>query len=95
MSLEATAGKNPVTHVGKLYNLLALRIARRLDKELGAAYSGVKILFRIGDPVAEMWAVDVTTTIDDDHAVADVVETGFGEIEAIRADLLSGSIEVF
>src|SRR5690606_40191772 len=27
MSLEAVAGKNPVTHVGKLYNLLASRIA--------------------------------------------------------------------
>ena len=28
MSLEAAAGKNPVTHVGKLYNLLASRIAQ-------------------------------------------------------------------
>jgi S-adenosylmethionine synthetase len=27
MSLEAAAGKNPVTHVGKLYNIIAMRIA--------------------------------------------------------------------
>jgi len=27
MSMEAAAGKNPVTHVGKLYNILAFRIA--------------------------------------------------------------------
>jgi S-adenosylmethionine synthetase len=30
MSLEAAAGKNPVSHVGKLYNVLATQIAEAL-----------------------------------------------------------------
>ncbi|EQD59808.1 S-adenosylmethionine synthetase, partial [mine drainage metagenome] len=33
MSMEAAAGKNPVTHVGKLYNVLANMIANDVVKE--------------------------------------------------------------
>ncbi len=39
MSMEAAAGKNPVTHVGKLYNILAFRIA---DEIYNAAKNDVK-----------------------------------------------------
>jgi S-adenosylmethionine synthetase len=52
MSLEAVAGKNPVSHVGKLYNVLAMQIARdihaRLDEAEGVT---VQILSAIGVPV--------------------------------------------
>jgi S-adenosylmethionine synthetase len=34
MTMEAAAGKNPVTHVGKLYSLLANRIAAALVTDL-------------------------------------------------------------
>lgn len=34
MSLEAAAGKNPITHVGKLYNAVAGRIARSVVAEV-------------------------------------------------------------
>lgn len=95
MSLEATAGKNPVTHVGKLYNLLALRIGRRLGDEHGATYSGVQLLSRIGDPVTEPWAVDVTTTLADEGAVSAAVEAEFESLDALRSDLLAGRTDVF
>jgi len=32
MSMEASAGKNPVTHVGKIYNILAWKIAEEIAK---------------------------------------------------------------
>lgn len=67
MSLEATAGKNPVTHAGKLYNLLALRMARRLETDIDAGYSGVQILSRISNPVSDPLAVDVATTSQDEE----------------------------
>ncbi|WP_276274009.1 methionine adenosyltransferase [Haloarcula litorea] len=95
MSLEATAGKNPITHVGKLYNLLALRIARRLAETLGASHGGVQLLSRIGEPVAEPWAVDVQTTVADADAVADAVAAEFDAIGTLRADLLAGRVDVF
>ena len=34
MSLEAAAGKNPVSHVGKLYNVLATLIARDIHAKV-------------------------------------------------------------
>ena len=52
MSLEAAAGKNPVTHVGKIYNLLAREIAEMLVKDLSeVAAAQCLLVSRIGAPV--------------------------------------------
>ena len=50
MSMEAAAGKNPVTHVGKLYNVLANRIAESIVKEEGGDVMEVfvRIVSQIG-----------------------------------------------
>lgn len=54
MSLEAAAGKNPVSHVGKLYNVLALLMAREIQQQVeGADEVQVQLLSAIGDPVDE------------------------------------------
>jgi S-adenosylmethionine synthetase len=60
MSLEAAAGKNPVTHTGKLYNLLAERIARALVDEIsGVEEASCHLLSRIGSPIGEPQVVDL------------------------------------
>ncbi len=52
MSLEAAAGKNPVSHVGKLYNVLATLIARDIQAQVeGAEQVSVQLLSAIGAPV--------------------------------------------
>ncbi|MEW6703614.1 MAG: methionine adenosyltransferase [Pseudomonadota bacterium] len=64
MSLEAAAGKNPVSHVGKLYNVLALLIARDIHRELRSPGEvTVQLLSAIGDPVDEpqVAAIDITS----------------------------------
>jgi len=55
MSMEAAAGKNPVTHVGKLYNLLSFDIADRIVKEnVGKVKEvWVRIVSQIGKPIDE------------------------------------------
>ncbi len=55
MSMEAAAGKNPVTHVGKLYNLLSFDIAERIMKECAgrAKEVWVRIVSQIGKPIDE------------------------------------------
>lgn len=50
MSLEATSGKNPVNHVGKIYNLLSKKIAEEIAEE-GAEQVHVKLLSQIGKPI--------------------------------------------
>lgn len=59
MSLEAVAGKNPVSHVGKIYNIASQRVADRIVKELGVSEVYVKMLSQIGRPVDQPLQVDI------------------------------------
>lgn len=52
MGTEAAAGKNPVSHVGKIYNVLAHHIARKLYETVdGIKEVYVLLLSRIGSPI--------------------------------------------
>ncbi len=52
MGTEAAAGKNPVSHVGKIYNLLAHKTAEKICKNIGGIQEVyVLLLSRIGSPV--------------------------------------------
>ncbi len=52
MSMEASSGKNPVNHVGKIYNILANMIANRCVEEVGGIREiYVRILSQIGRPI--------------------------------------------
>jgi len=54
MSLEAAAGKNPVSHVGKIYNVVAQRIADRIYKEVKDVVEVyVEVVSQIGKPINE------------------------------------------
>ncbi len=54
MGTEAAAGKNPVSHVGKIYNVLAHRMARLVYERVGGLREvQVLLLSRIGTPINE------------------------------------------
>jgi len=60
MSLEATAGKNPVSHVGKLYNIIAKSIAEKVHKEVkGIREVYVQLLSQIGRPIDDPLVANV------------------------------------
>ncbi len=60
MSLEATAGKNPAAHVGKIYNVLANEIARAVCEQIeNVLEASVQLVSQIGRPVALPWAASV------------------------------------
>jgi len=70
MSLEAAAGKNPVSHTGKLYSLLAARIARKLaDGLAGVDEAYCFLLSRIGSPVSEPQLADVALRVAEPGAI--------------------------
>lgn len=54
MNVEGVAGKNPVYHVGKLYNLAAQRLAQRLYEETGA-YTEVHLVAATGQRLDRPW----------------------------------------
>ena len=54
MSSEAAAGKNPVSHVGKIYNMLSYQIANRIVEQVsGVKETYVWLLSQIGRPINE------------------------------------------
>jgi len=66
MSLEALGGKNPVSHVGKLYNVLASQIAHAVVAEIpGIVEAECFLLSRIGRPITEPQITDVSVRMAD------------------------------
>jgi S-adenosylmethionine synthetase len=60
MTMESVAGKNPVTHVGKLYNVAARRIAAQIVQTVpGIAAAECYLVSRIGAPVREPQIVEL------------------------------------
>lgn len=73
MSIEAAAGKNPVTHVGKIYNLVASEIAREIVTAL-PWISRVRCLMvsRIGAPITDPAIVVVNVETAEGRRLAGV-----------------------
>lgn len=95
MSLEAVAGKNPVSHVGKIYNVLALQSARRIAEVVdGAAEVTVWICSRIGHRLDDPWsvAVELVPRDADDLAGAEPVVQGVIDDELRRLPDLMGRL---
>ncbi|MEZ0393548.1 MAG: methionine adenosyltransferase [Desulfurococcaceae archaeon] len=60
LSMEATAGKNPVNHVGKIYNVLSKILAERIYKTLdNVSDVYVETLSQIGRPIDHPLIVSV------------------------------------
>jgi len=53
MTMEAIAGKNPVSHVGKIYNVLAHRAASEISELEGVKEAYVTLVSRIGSPISQ------------------------------------------
>lgn len=51
MTMEAVAGKNPVSHVGKIYNVLAARMADGIAELEGVQEAYVTLVSKIGSPL--------------------------------------------
>jgi S-adenosylmethionine synthetase len=60
MTLEAAAGKNPVSHVGKIYSAVANTIAQRVVKEIEEIQEAYcYMVSQIGKPITQPQACDV------------------------------------
>lgn len=70
MNVEGANGKNPVYHVGKLYNVAAQRIARRLHEKTGA-YAEVHLISATGRRLDRPWRIVVRLAEDGDELADD------------------------
>lgn len=104
MSMEATAGKNPVTHVGKLYNILTLKIANDIVKVGGGdileAY--VRIVSQIGKPIDDPQVASIQLVMADGAPLSGVqseaeavADEWLANISRITELVVNGEVSVF
>ena len=85
MSMEATSGKNPVNHIGKIYNLLSTEIARSVVDDVdGIRQLQIRLLSQIGRPIDEPHVADASVITEPGVSLSDID----AEVEAaINAEL--------
>ncbi len=100
MSLEAAAGKNPVSHIGKLYNTLAFRIANKIAEIDDVREVYVKMLSQIGKPINKPKVVSIQLITDKltrniEEECKAIVEEHLENIKKLTEEFVEGKISVF
>jgi S-adenosylmethionine synthetase len=102
MGTEAAAGKNPVSHVGKIYNVLSHAIARKVYEEVeGLKEVYVLLLSRIGTPIdtPQMASAQVLTDRklrlrDVSKKITAIIERELANIDTFCIDLSKGRYQI-
>ena len=102
MSMEATAGKNPVSHVGKIYNLLSNRIATDIANVTGVEEVQIYLLSQIGHPIdepAEACArviTDSNSTLSElKSEIKEIMSRHIEDVRIITDLVVEGKLSVF
>ena len=99
---EAAAGKNPVSHVGKIYNLLTHRIAKQIhEKVAGIEEVYIWLLSQIGKPIDEPAVAAAQVVMrkgnhmkDVRREIAEVMNFELENIDRFCMDLAYGKIPI-
>ena len=100
MSIESVAGKNPVTHVGKLYNIAASLIAQRLVEELpGVDEAQCVMVSQIGRAVDQPQAVEACVRSASEALalkgeIVAVIEDELSRLGSVAEKLMAGTLTV-
>ncbi|VVB96888.1 S-adenosylmethionine synthase [uncultured archaeon] len=101
VSSEAAAGKNPVSHVGKIYNVLSHRIASEIYTnvpDIKEVY--VWLLSQIGEPIdqpkiaAAQVIMERGALVDVEKEVNEVIDSELANIQEFCMELAYGKIPV-
>jgi len=101
VSSEAAAGKNPVSHIGKIYNLLSHRIAARIYMEVPEVSEVyVWLLSEIGSPIDQPQIATAQLIMkkgnlsDVEKEAAEIVENELENIHAFSMELAAGNCPI-
>lgn len=103
MTLEAVAGKNPVTHVGKLYNVVARSMAEALVESLeGVREARCTLVSQIGQPVNQPKIVDIDLRLEAGQTVTGlrpgverVMEAELQHLDTLWQDVIAGTVPLY
>lgn len=94
MSIEGQCGKNPVYHVGMMYNMGARMIAERIHESCGVP-AEVHLVSQSGRTLTDPWKTFVLVPESaDEDAVRTVVEKSLEDIPDLTDEWLAGNISL-
>jgi len=103
MSMEATSGKNPINHIGKIYNILSTQLANTCVAEIdGIDEIYIRLLSQIGHPIDQPLVAGVQVipksgvefaTIK--PAIDAIVDNGLENIGSITEKVIRGDLKTF
>jgi len=102
MSSEAAAGKNPVSHVGKIYNLLSYRIAGEVCKRVnGIKETYIWLVSAIGQPIdqpavcsAQVIPKEGVSLDEITPQIQEVIASEFDRLDEFCMDLAKGKVNI-
>lgn len=103
MSMEASSGKNPINHVGKIYNLLSNKIANDvIDEVEGVKQINLMILSQIGKPIDQPKAASAGIILEDGYdmdkvspKVNAIIDKWLEDISVITEEVVEGKAQTF
>jgi S-adenosylmethionine synthetase len=103
MSMEATSGKNPINHIGKIYNLLSTQIAQESVKKVnGIEEMYVRLLSQIGKPIDQPLVASVqvlprkgVTLKEINGEVQAIVDDNLANVTGITEKVIRGELKTF
>jgi S-adenosylmethionine synthetase len=102
-SMEATAGKNPVNHTGKILNALAVLTAREIVEELPSVKEAyVRVLSRIGNPIDQPLVASAAVVLERgarmsavNGDIISILDESLADIRRVTKLILNRKVELF
>jgi S-adenosylmethionine synthetase len=103
MSMEATSGKNPINHIGKIYNILSTQMAQHCVKEVdGIEEIYIRLLSQIGKPIDQPLVASIQVLMKPDHPLKSIssdieaiINQELSEITCMTEKIIRGEVRTF
>ena len=103
MSMEATSGKNPINHIGKIYNILSTELAQECAREVeGIEEIYIRLLSQIGKPIDQPLVASIQVLMQPDFRLKDVsgdieaiIDSGLADITCMTEKIIRGEVRTF
>jgi S-adenosylmethionine synthetase len=103
MSMEATSGKNPINHIGKIYNLLSTQVAQEcVAKVDGIEEMYVRLLSQIGKPIdlplvasVQVLPAKGVSLKEINTGIYEIIDCELANVTGITEKVIAGKLKTF